>query len=208
MACATKTCPQNPVFDRLGWSVEDVLKTVQEVAERLCGVSVADSPGRRPPSRTRIPVSVREEMRVLAGIDVGSPSEETIRALDMQKASQWAVLLKGSISSKEAAVLLGVSEGRIRQMAAAKALYGFKWKRGWRFPRFQFVEGHVLPGMAEVVVALPENVSPVSFCSWMTQPSGNLCVEEGRGLSPVEWLRRGLPVRRVAALATHLDQGI
>ncbi len=211
MSGATKTFPSNPVFDRLGWSVEEVLKTVQEVAERLWGMSTKDFPKHPRPSRprTRIPVPVREEMRALAGIDVASPSEETIRALEVQKASQWAVLLQGSVSSKEAAELLGVSEGRIRQLAAEKALYGFKWKRGWRFPRFQFVDGHLLPGLAEVVQALPDNVSPVSFCSWMTQPSGNLYVEEEhRGLSPVEWLRRRFPVSRVIALAKHLDQGI
>lgn len=124
-----------------------------------------------------------------------------------QTAAEYAALMETSLAAGETAQRLGVDPSRIRQLLAARKLYGLQVKGSWRVPLFQFDSGgRLLPGLEEVVPNLPRNLHPVAVYRWFTSPNPDL-VPEGReqGLSPRDWLLAGYSPRVPAALAADLD---
>ena len=113
-------------------------------------------------------------------------------------------LASDSLSVKQAATALGVSEGRIRQRLAARTLFGLAASGGWRLPRFQFAEhGQLLRGMDQVLPVLPDDVHPVVVASFLVRPHPDLFLD-GAATSPAQWLEGGGPVETVVALAAGL----
>ncbi len=135
----------------------------------------------------------------------------------VRTAAEYAAILKTSLTTAVAAARLGVAASRIRQRLTSRppTLYGVRLqggaqggdrRSGWRIPEFQFEEDELLPGMAEVVVALDPELHPIAVYRWFTTPNTDLVAEEddGRELSPRDWLRLGLPPSAVAELASSL----
>jgi hypothetical protein len=120
--------------------------------------------------------------------------------------AEYAALRETSLTAGETAQKLGVDPSRVRQLLAARKLYGLQIRGIWKVPIFQFEDDHLLPGLEEVVPALPEDLHPVGVYRWFTTPNPDLAPEEmGRELSPREWLLAGHPPRAVAELAADLD---
>jgi excisionase family DNA binding protein len=119
--------------------------------------------------------------------------------------AEYASLLADSLTVEQAARLLRVNGSRVRQRLNARTLYGIKVGAAWRVPRFQ-LEGHaVVPGLAEVLPAVPTDVHPVALHRWLTRPSPDLTVgKEDGAASPLEWLRSGGDPARAAELARAL----
>lgn len=122
--------------------------------------------------------------------------------------AEYAALLKGSLSTAEAAARLGVDASRIRQRLTAQppTLYGVRLEAAWVVPEFQFDGDALVPGIGEVVARLDPELHPVAVFNWFTRPNPDLVAEslDGRSLSPRDWLRLGLPVPPVAELAAGL----
>ncbi|MFO1468385.1 MAG: hypothetical protein U1F35_18405 [Steroidobacteraceae bacterium] len=71
-----------------------------------------------------------------------------------------------------------------------------------RLPRFQFVRGRALPGLAEVLAALPAGLNPLDMAEWFLSPHPDLELpDEEEGVSPRQRLLAGRPVSAVTALA-------
>jgi hypothetical protein len=119
-------------------------------------------------------------------------------------AAEYAALHDTSLTVAETAQRLGVDPSRVRQLLAARKLYGLQIKGAWRIPAFQFEGERLLPGLDEVVPALPKDLHPVGIFHWFTEPNPDLSSEEHR-MSPRDWLLAGYPPRAVAELATDLD---
>jgi len=99
---------------------------------------------------------------------------------------------------------LGVSTARIRQRAAARSLYAVREGAEWRFPRWQFeASGAAIPGVAEVVAALPAGLHPVAVERFFTEPCPDLEIDD-TPVPPVLWLRAGGDPRTVATIAGTL----
>lgn len=158
-----------------------------------------------------------KELLLRGGFSVApmSPDEEspTLRAtVDLAK------LLEDSYTTEEAAKKLKVNPSRIRQRLAARELYGVKDRRGWRVPKFQFSRSRLVPHIDEVLPRTPPELHPLAIYRWFTMPNPDLVEPEAENLevvsavneeavvplSPLEWLRRGLPVDRVVELASQL----
>jgi len=123
----------------------------------------------------------------------------------------YAKLLEDSFTAAEVAKKLKVNPSRIRQRLAAREIYGIKDRRGWRAPKFQFSGGRLVPYIDEVLPRVPADLHPLAVHRWFTTPSPDLVEAVGEvneeavvPLSPLEWLRRGLPVDRVVELASVL----
>ena len=127
----------------------------------------------------------------------------------------YTALLEDSLTTSEAAERLGVDPSRIRQRlnAMPPTLYGIRLQGGgWRIPRFQLEGDRLLPGLGQVLARLDSELHPVAVYRWFTTPNVDLLVDDpsatlelvGRRLSPRDWLRHGLPPRRVARLAEYL----
>jgi len=122
-----------------------------------------------------------------------------------QSIVDFVALVETSLTAAGAARLLGVDVSRIRQRLRERSLFGVEYEGEWQLPRFQFERRKVLPGLAEVLAALPEEVNALDVAEWFLSPNPDLEVEdEAEPLSPRAWLLRGLPPARVAAIAHDL----
>jgi len=112
------------------------------------------------------------------------------------------------LTTKEAAALLRLTEGRIRQRIAADLLFAVKGPGGeWRLPRWQFHGRHTIPGLSEVLAAVPRGWPPVAIERFLAEPTDELAVA-GAPMSPLAWLSEGRDAGPVAALASQLDIGL
>jgi len=116
-------------------------------------------------------------------------------------------LLAESLSAADAAKLLRVDVSRVRQRLRERSLFGIEYEGSWRLPRFQFERRLVLPGLAQVLKALPSDLFPLDVVDWFVLPDSDLQLDsDPAALSPREWLISGRPVETVVALARDLTR--
>ncbi len=117
----------------------------------------------------------------------------------------YMALIETSLSTAEVATMLDVDVSRIRQRIRERSLYGVGYEGEWRLPRFQFERNKVLPGLTEVLSALPAELNPLDVATWFLEPNIDLeADEDAPPLSPRAWLLRGGAPSAVAQLARHL----
>ena len=139
------------------------------------------------------------------GLDLSPPTTEEPDPL-ARTAARYAALLASSLTTGEAAGLLGVSEGRVRQRLKEGTLYGVKAGRENRLPAFQFEGAGEVPGMGRVVRALRPGAHPVGVSNFFVGPNPDLFLDEGeeRRVSPREWLLSGGDPGALVVLAEEL----
>ncbi len=119
-----------------------------------------------------------------------------------QSITDYMALLETSYSTSEAARYLKVDASRVRQRLREHSLFGIDYDGEKRLPRFQFERQHVIPGMREVLGALPEGLNPLDVAEWFLSPNPDLELDaRATPLSPREWLLQGQAVQPVVALA-------
>jgi excisionase family DNA binding protein len=122
-------------------------------------------------------------------------------------ASKYAAISASALTVREAAVLLAVSEGRVRQKISEGRLYAIRGRNGERrLPRFQFSERGPVEGMQETMREVPPGVHPVSLQNFFLSPNPDLYLdaEEETPVSPRDWLLSGGDPRAVTPLAREL----
>ena len=121
--------------------------------------------------------------------------------------AQYMALLEESLSAAQAAKLLGVDVSRIRQRLRERSLFGIEHEGNWRLPRFQFERRRVIPGFAQVLKALPEDLFPLDVVDWFVLPDTDLQLgNDAAPLSPREWLLSGRPVETAISVARDLTR--
>jgi hypothetical protein len=120
--------------------------------------------------------------------------------------AEYAKLVNDSYTVGQAADLLGVNPSRIRQrlIGEPRTLYGVKFGKGWRIPRFQFQGRRLVPGIGTVLQRMPTNLHPVAMYRWLTSAHPDLTSENQAPISPLDWLRIGNLPGVVADLASDL----
>jgi excisionase family DNA binding protein len=122
-------------------------------------------------------------------------------------ASKYAAISASALTVREAAVLLAVSEGRVRQKISEGRLYAIRGRNGERrLPRFQFSERGAVEGMQDAMREVPPGVHPVSLQNFFLSPNPDLYLdaEEETPVSPRDWLLSGGDPRAVTPLAREL----
>jgi hypothetical protein len=120
--------------------------------------------------------------------------------------ADYMALLETSYTTAEAARHLKVDVSRIRQRLRERSLFGIDYDGEKRLPRFQFERHQVLPGLRDVIGALPEALNPLDIAEWFLLPNPDLEVTgEDSLLSPREWLLRGEAIDAVVALARGFE---
>ena len=124
-------------------------------------------------------------------------------------AADYAALVATSLSVPEAAVRLGVDGSRVRHRIAAGELWALHGPARRRLlPALQFVpSGGLVPGLPEVLRALPGDLHPLEVSGFLTGRRQDLRLR-GRDQSPVEWLVRGGGVAEVVAAAEGVRDGL
>jgi hypothetical protein len=145
-------------------------------------------------------VSALERVGLSAAPWVGETHQDPL----VVSITDYMALLETSFTTSEVADLLQVDVSRIRQRLRERSLFGIEYDGERRLPRFQFERYLVLPGLREVLAALPEALNPVDVAEWFLSPNPDL--ELGTGaVSPREWLLRGESVDAVVALARGFE---
>jgi hypothetical protein len=124
----------------------------------------------------------------------------------MRSIADYMALLETSLTTAEAARYLKVDVSRVRQRLRERSLYGIEYDGERRLPRFQFERKQVLPGLREVVGALPEGLNPLDVAEWFLSPNPDLDTDkQDAPLSPREWLLKGESVAAVVKLAEGFE---
>ena len=114
-------------------------------------------------------------------------------------------ILATSTTTGEIARLLDVDPSRIRQRVRGRTLYEFDANGEHRIPLVQFEQGDEVPGLTQLVPALPDDITPVEFVRWFTEPSNELGDAEAKQHpSPREWLLATGDVKPVLRLVASL----
>ena len=121
--------------------------------------------------------------------------------------AQYMALLEESLSAAEAAKLLRVDVSRVRQRLRERSLFGLEYEGTWRLPRFQFERRLVIPGLAQVLKALPSDLFPLDVVDWFVLPDPELQSDsDASPLSPREWLMSGRTIETVVRIARDLTR--
>jgi excisionase family DNA binding protein len=108
--------------------------------------------------------------------------------------------LTSSMSVAEAAKVLGVDRSRVSHRISAGSLYAFAFGRHRRVARWQFAAaGTLLPGLPQVIAAIPVGEHPLAVDAFMRTPT-----EELGDQTPIAYLAAGGDSRRVAQLVSDL----
>jgi hypothetical protein len=125
----------------------------------------------------------------------------------LRSQAQYMALLEESLSAAEAAKLLRVDVTRVRQRLRERSLYGLEYEGTWRLPRLQFERRLVIPGLAQVLKALPPDLFPLDVVDWFLLPETELQLEsDAAPLSPRTWLLSGRPIDAVVKVARDLTR--
>jgi hypothetical protein len=124
----------------------------------------------------------------------------------MRSIADYMALLETSYTTSEAAKYLKVDASRIRQRLREHSLFGIDYEGEKRLPRFQFERKQVIPGVREVIAALPKDLNPLDVAEWFLSPNPDLeMANEERPVSPREWLLSGEPIEAVVGLARGFE---
>ena len=115
-----------------------------------------------------------------------------------------AILATCLTPAQAAARLGGITQVRVRQMIRQGALYAVRIENRWKIPGFQFDRDGLVPNVGLVNAAVPSTLDPVSVLRWYTAPDSQLETADGRALSPLQWLKAGLPPKPVIEIARDL----
>jgi len=123
-----------------------------------------------------------------------------------QSITDYMALLETSYSTSQAARHLKVDASRVRQRLRENSLLGIEYDGEKRLPRFQFERAKVIPGMREVLAALPAGLNPLDVAQWFLSPNPDLELDgQETPVSPREWLLKGHAVAAVVKLAQGFE---
>ncbi|WP_089303074.1 DNA-binding protein [Haloechinothrix alba] len=113
-----------------------------------------------------------------------------------------AVFSKSSYSVGQAAQLLQLTSGEVRERLRHGRLFG--WKDGeWHLPAWQFTEAGTLPGLETVLQAIPADQPAMVVAAFMNTPQADLEINEQQ-VTPRDWLLAHGDPQSVARLVTSL----
>jgi hypothetical protein len=148
------------------------------------------------------------ELHALQAVGLSSSPWKGRGKLDPLKQSiaDYMALLETSYSTSQAARYLKVDSSRVRQRLRENSLFGIDYDGEKRLPRFQFERAKVIPGLREVLAALPSGLNPLDWAEWFLSPNPDLEIDaQEEPVSPREWLLQGHSVEAVVKLARGFE---
>lgn len=141
------------------------------------------------------PLTARERSMLFDGSGLTKSGERAVRSLsgaDVERevadddARERATVLSGSVTLSEVAELVGESSSAVASWTADHQLATFLLDGQVRYPLWQFHGGQPLPGLPDVVAALPSTWRARKVMAVMAAP-----IEILDGASPSQWLADG-----------------
>lgn len=183
-------------FQAAGISAEALLHAAAEVLRQTGLRTIAPARG----------LSAQEEafLRASGAKGVGETAEDAIARNVARVSEEYDTLLRTAMTGRQIAELLRVTPGRISQRAAQCSLYTMSGRGGAVvYPAFQVCGDCLLPGLEQVIAALPLGANPVAVARFFNTQHPDLATPNGV-LSPRDWLLAGNDPRTVAVLASDI----
>ena len=183
---------------------EDATRLYEEARRRL----LKNEPLRGESEESAAGTLSAGELTALKAVGLSAEPFEEGSARDplTRSITDYMALLETSYSTSQAAKYLKVDASRVRQRLREHSLFGIDYDGEKRLPRFQFERAKVIPGIREVLAALPKELNPLDVAEWFLSPNPDLEVEDHENpLSPRDWLLKGHAVETVAALARSFE---
>lgn len=111
---------------------------------------------------------------------------------EAERRTQLAAI-RASLSAAEVAAQLGVDVDEVDRLRDAGNLFAFAADGELRYPTWQFtgdLRRPVLPGLALLVSAFPDDMHPASVRGFMSTPQSSARID-GVAVTPVAWLQHG-----------------
>lgn len=144
----------------------------------------------------------RDFLTTYAGLTEADLEDESISGIDANISANRARasmdVQRDSLTTQDVALMLNMNPANVRRAVLDGTLYSVKPTPGshHRFPEWQFVGDRPLPGMREVISALPDDYHPLEVARFFAEPAETL-----RNMSPAQWLAGGGNISDVVALA-------
>lgn len=116
-------------------------------------------------------------------------------------------LFQSALPTAEAARRLGKDPSRIRQRVREGSLLALAANGEMRLPELQFHNNAEIPGLGQVLRALPKGIETLEALSWLATPTPDLPDARGEPSSPREHLLRSGDVTPVVTIAEGLARG-
>jgi hypothetical protein len=184
--------------------------TSRELQLRLAGAEIAVERLTTTPPTENLPQLTANEAALLDEAGLSEKQPEGLGALERSRI-EFEILLRESVTLTDAAKLLGVSTGRLRQRLQQRSLYGMKERAAWRLPRFQFdphKKGTLVRGIDKVLPHISPSAHPLAVEKWFSMPHPDLVIaimgDDETRVTPLAWLSAGKPPEEVAELAREI----
>lgn len=142
------------------------------------------------------------------GLVSGADMEKQADLARQESVQVFFRVLADSLTTATVAEMLGVNTSRIRQRARDRSLLAITDGGELRFPASQFVAGREVPGLRDVLQALPADRKPIEILAWFRTPTTELPVPtDAPPVSPRDYLLGTGDVASVVSLARTLDDG-
>ncbi|MGO1802865.1 MAG: helix-turn-helix domain-containing protein [Microbacteriaceae bacterium] len=144
----------------------------------------------------------RDFLTTYAGLTDADLTDESVSGVDasisVNRARASVDVQMDSLTTQDVAQMLNMDPANVRRAVTDGTLYSVKPTPGshHRFPKWQFVGDRALPGMREVISALPDDYHPLEVARFIAEPAETL-----RNMSPAQWLAGGGNISDVVALA-------
>jgi hypothetical protein len=196
MAVLSPTTTIAGVLARRGLATDE--GDLARALERAIGRYLS-APGSAPlPRKTRAALAA-------GGLDLEATGAYATAAA--RTAADYTALVATALSVPEAAARLGVDTSRVRHRIAARELWSVKSAGRHRLPLLQFGDDGLVPGLPDVLRALPDDLHPLEVAGFLTARRPELRLRGG-ALCPVDWLSRGGAPAEVVALAEGVRDGL
>lgn len=149
------------------------------------------------------------EREVLAAVGM-MPDERTEAAAEAARQESLNVffhVFQSALPTAEAAKRLGKDPSRIRQRVREGSLLALVSGGEMRLPELQFHKNAEIPGLGDVLRALPKGIDTLEALSWLATPTPDLPDAQGEPSSPRKYLLRSGDIAPVIAIAEGLARG-
>ena len=139
------------------------------------------------PSRSELTVA-ETAMLERAGVDLDEHPE--LQDPMMVYATEFAAILATSLTPTAVAERVKLTPVRVRQLIRDHSLFAIRVGGRWKVPAFQIDGNRIVANIGQVNACLA-GLDAVSVMRWYTTVDPELEDEQGRAMSPLDWLKSG-----------------
>lgn len=157
------------------------------------------------------PLSAAEKkLYAEGGLGEEKVNDEAPSAFDLAFADLFE-MNRTSYALADAASVLGCSLDTLEGMIAQRRIYAYSLDGQRVVPKFQFIQGKLLPGLEQVLTVIDPRMPPLAVQAFFETPQAALRAAtpissglDDSDLTPKQWLALGFSPAEVAALAHYL----